>query len=176
MKITSGMGLALARIGFGLYFISQAWDKTTHEWFTNADPLRDFLNGSMADTAGFYRPIIENVILPNASLFAILTTFGEWVAGLSLIFGLFTRVGALVAMSLNLNFMLVNGPLSGNSSLDRLFLLSCLGFVLASAGLEFGLDGTLSRVFGRIPVVGWFAGGNPSPKREPRIYSILARA
>jgi uncharacterized membrane protein YphA (DoxX/SURF4 family) len=170
MKISPAFGLALARIGFGLYFLSQAWDKTAKGWFTNADPLRNFLKGSLPNAIGFYKPFVESVVLPNAGLFAILATLGEWVVGLSLVLGLFTRVGALIAVKLNLNFMLIKGLASAGGSIDRLF------FLLASAGLELGLDGVLSRALGRIPVIGWLAGGNPHPKREPRIYSIPARA
>jgi uncharacterized membrane protein YphA (DoxX/SURF4 family) len=176
MKISSGTGLDLVRIGFGLYFLSQAWDKTAKGWLTNADPLRNFLKGSLPNAVGFYQPFVERMVLPNAGLFAILATLGEWVVGLSLIFGLFTRVGALIAINLNLNFMFIKGLASAGGSIDRLFLLACLAFLLASAGLELGLDGVLSRALGRIPVVGWFAGGNPYPRREPRVYSIPARA
>jgi uncharacterized membrane protein YphA (DoxX/SURF4 family) len=176
MKISPAFGLALARIGFGLYFLSQAWDKTAKGWFTNADPLRNFLKGSLPNAIGFYKPFVESVVLPNAGLFAILATLGEWVVGLSLVLGLFTRVGALIALKINLNFMLIKGLASAGGSIDRLFFLACLAFLLASAGLELGLDGVLSRALGRIPVIGWLAGGNPHPKREPRIYSIPARA
>lgn len=176
MKTSSGMGLALARIGFGCYFLSQAWDKTTHGWFTDAAPLTNFLKGSLPKAESFYQPLIEQVVLPNAGLFAQLATLGEWVVGFSLVLGLFTRVGALIALNLNLNFMLIKGLASAGGSIDRLFFLVCLAFLLASAGLAFGLDGVISRAFGRIPVIGWFAGGRTEPRRAPAIYSIPARA
>jgi hypothetical protein len=38
MLISPGQGLALTRMGFGLYFLSSAWDKTTNRnWLTGAD-------------------------------------------------------------------------------------------------------------------------------------------
>lgn len=174
MKLSSGLGLAMARIGFGSYFLSQAWDKTTAGWFTNAEPLSRFLKGSLPKAVAFYRPFIEQIVLPNAGLFARLVTLGEWAIGLSLVLGLCTRIGALIALQMNLNFMLIKGLASAGGSIDRLFFLVSIAFLLASAGLEFGLDAYLARHLGRIPVVGWFAGGRLEPKRIPPVYSIPA--
>ena len=84
-------------------------------------------------------------MLPHAGLFAQLTTIGEWVAGLCLLLGLFTPIGAVVAIVLNANYMLMKGLPSAAGSLDRLFIVAALAFILSNAGLAWGLDGMLWR-------------------------------
>jgi uncharacterized membrane protein YphA (DoxX/SURF4 family) len=111
-----------------------------------------------ARSEGFYRAFIDSTVLPHAALVAQLVTIGEWVAGLSLALGLLTRVGALTGMLLVLNYMLLKGLPNVAGSIDRLFFVSCLGFLLSSAGLVWGLDGALSAALARLPVVNWCAG------------------
>jgi uncharacterized membrane protein YphA (DoxX/SURF4 family) len=148
MLISSGQGLALTRMGFGLYFLSSAWEKTTNRnWLESGDPLRQAVERSLPTAEGYYRPFLEHTVLPNADLFATLVTLGEWVAGISLLLGLLTRLGALTGMWLTVNYMLMKGLESSSGSVDRLFFLTCLVFLLASAGLVWGVDGFLRRRF-----------------------------
>ena len=148
MLISSGQGLALTRMGFGLYFLAFAWDKTTNgNWLESGESLQQFVQRSLAGSQSFYRPFLEDVVLPNADLFAVLVTLGEWVAGISLLLGLLTRIGALTGMWLTANYMLLRGMESLSGSVDRLFFLACLVFLLASAGLVWGVDGYLQRRF-----------------------------
>ena len=166
MVISTAQGLTLARIGFGLYFIVQAWDKTTRNWLGDGGPLVQFLQRQVPQSEAFYRPFLEGSVLPNATLFAQLVTIGEWVAGVSLVLGLLTRVGALTGMWLTLNYMLMKGLPNLSGSVDRLFFLSCLAFLLASAGLVWGLDGVLGRALGSNPLTRWLTGApeaRPSP-------------
>lgn len=121
-------------------------------------PAPGAVERSLPQAEGFYRPFLEDRVLPNADLFAQLVTIGEWAAGISLLLGLLTRVGALTGMWLTLNFMLMKGLANVSGSNDRLFFLSCLVFFLASAGLVWGVDGFLQR---RIAIGGlgkWLTG------------------
>jgi uncharacterized membrane protein YphA (DoxX/SURF4 family) len=167
MVISAKRGLALARSGFGLYYVSQAYDKTTTHWFSSGAPLTKFLQGSLPKAEGFYRSFIHSAVLPHAGTVAQLTTIGEWTAGILLVLGLFTRLGALVGIWLNLNYMLLKGLASTGGSVDRLFVLSCLVFLLASAGLAWGLDGVLRDAVGRVPVMNWLTGGGPEERVLP---------
>jgi uncharacterized membrane protein YphA (DoxX/SURF4 family) len=160
MYISAAHALAIVRIGFGLYFISQAWDKTRTNWLVDAAPLAQFLQRSAPNSEAFYRPFLEGTVIPNALLFAQLVTLGEWVVGISLVLGLLTRLGGLTGMWLNLNYMLMKGLLSNSGSSDRLFFLAELVFVLAAAGLVWGLDGALRRSLAGVPVLGWLAGAS----------------
>ena len=146
MFINAAQGLALTRMGFGLYFLASAWEKTTNRnWLGDGGPLRQSVERQLPQAEGFYRPFLEDTVLPNADLFAELVVLGEWFVGVSLLLGLFARVGALTCMWLMLNYMLMKGLPNIAGSIDRLFFLTSLVFVLTSAGLVWGLDGLLQR-------------------------------
>src|SRR3954447_22416916 len=137
-------GLALLRIGFGLYFLSQIYAKVTGGWLSSADPLmRGFIGPSLQNNTAqnFYRPFLENVVQPNALLFSQLVTLGELVVTISLTLGLFTRLGGGLGMWLNLNYMLMKGLANNAGSNDRLWFLAELIFAVTAAGLVWGLDG-----------------------------------
>jgi uncharacterized membrane protein YphA (DoxX/SURF4 family) len=168
MIISCGKALALCRIGFGLYFIAQAWDKTTKGWLTSGDPLAGGLFGNpaaqppgrgfAANAEAFYRPFLEGVVQPNALLVSQLVTIGEWTAGSLLVLGLLTRLGALTGVVLTTNFMLMKGLPTLSGSSDRLFILACLAFLLGSAGLVWGLDGAWQGHLHRNRLSRWLAG------------------
>lgn len=139
-------GLAVVRIAFGAYFIVQAYGKTTSHWLTSSKPLIAFLRPQLSHAQPWYGHFLQTTVLPNAPLFARLVTIDEWVAGICLLLGLATQLGALTAMWLNLNYMLLKGLPNVGGSVDRLFFVSCLMFVLTSAGLVWGLDGLLQRL------------------------------
>lgn len=168
MYITAGQGLALLRMGFGLYFLAQAWDKTARGWLTSGAPLQGLLfgnpaatpptSGAVANATPFYADFLRSTVQPNPLLWGQLTTIGEWVVGLLLVVGLLTRFAALVGLFLNLQFMFMKGlPALGGSS-DRLFILAMLAFLLASAGLVWGLDGLWRRQLSTNALTRWLAG------------------
>lgn len=170
MYLSSGRALALLRIGFGLYFISYALDKTMGGWLTSAGPITGFLfgnpsatpptRGALPNATPFYADFLTNVVQPNPQLFAQLVVIGEWVAGILLVLGLLTRLGAIVGLLLNLNYIFMKGLPSNGGSIDRLFGLSEIIFLLAAAGLVWGLDGMLRQQLSGNPVTRWLAGLN----------------
>jgi uncharacterized membrane protein YphA (DoxX/SURF4 family) len=183
MYISAGKALALIRIGFGLYFISYAVDKTMNGWLTSAGPLTNFLfgnpnanpptRGAVVNSTPFYADFLTNVVQPNTQLFSQLVTVGEWVAGILIVLGLLTRLGAIVGLILNFNYVFMKGLPSNGGSVDRLFILAQLVFLLAAAGLYWGLDGALRDKLAGNPVTRWLAGLNgpraaePPPERVP---------
>jgi thiosulfate dehydrogenase [quinone] large subunit len=86
------------------------------------------------------------VVLPNAQLFATLVTWGELLAGVSLILGLMTRLSATVALLLTLNYMLAKGawPWTSSSN-DAAFAAISLALLIGAAGRTFGLDSILAK-------------------------------
>jgi thiosulfate dehydrogenase [quinone] large subunit len=158
-------GLALLRIGMGALFVISAWDKTTKGWFASGQPLAKTLEQYLPKADGPYQPFLHGTVVPHVDLFAQLVAMGEWVAGVSLLFGLLTRVGAIAGMWLLVNYMLMKGVLLQPQAYlnpltysDRLYFLASLTFFLAAAGLVWGLDGALRPVWARIPIVRWLAG------------------
>jgi uncharacterized membrane protein YphA (DoxX/SURF4 family) len=160
--LSIAQGLALTRIGFGIYFIFSALNKTTGGWLNDSGPLVQSVSRAAPGSEGFYRPFLEGVVLPNASLFAQLVVLGEWFAGLSLALGLFTRAGALVGLLLVANYMLMKGLGNSMGSNDRLFAIACLAFALAPAGLAWALDSALGSALARIPLVNLLIGVPPA--------------
>ena len=168
MIISAGKALALCRIGFGLYYLSYAWDKTSKNWLTDAAPFASFLfgnpaaqpqsRGAVASTEPVYRGFLESAVQSNPLLFTQLVTIGEWVAALLLTFGLLTRFGAIIGIWLNLNYMLMKGLASNGGSVDRLFILANLAFLLGSAGLVWGLDGAWRDRLRANALTRWLAG------------------
>ena len=156
--ISAAHGLALVRIAFGLFMVMSALSKTTQGWLTNGGPLSQMLQRGLPGMDPFYRAFLEGTVLPNVNLFAQLVTVGEWVVGLSLLFGLLTRVGSLVGMWLMLNFMLMKGLANAAGSADRLYFVLCLACFMGAAGLTWGLDGLLQRRLAGTAAARWLMG------------------
>jgi uncharacterized membrane protein YphA (DoxX/SURF4 family) len=160
--------LALVRIAFGGYFLAQAVSKIQGGWLGSADPLLRFIGPSLERNTveGFYRPFLENVVVPNAPLFSQLVAIGEFSVGLSLLLGLLTRPSMVVAIFLNLNYMLQKGLANNAGSNDRMFVVCELAFLLGAAGLVWGLDGFLAKVAAGNAFARWLAGsGGPAVKQ-----------
>src|SRR5688572_5234789 len=113
MLITGRQGLALVRIVLGVLLLVSAIGKIGSGWMANGEAMSQSVQQNIPKAEAFYRPFLEGTVLPNATTFSQLVTVGEIVAGLSLLLGLFTRVGALVCMWLMLQYMLMKGTLFG---------------------------------------------------------------
>ena len=170
MVLHAAHALSAIRMAFGLYFVVSALRKTTTGWLTSGEPMASFVTRNLEGSAAGYRGFLEASVLPNADRFAQLIVLGEWVAGVSLLCGLLTRLGALSGMWLVLNFMLTKGLPNGEGSQDRLFFASCAVFALSAAGLVWGLDGILRPVLSANPVTRWLAGipALPTPLPTPQ--------
>jgi uncharacterized membrane protein YphA (DoxX/SURF4 family) len=178
MYVSAGRGLALLRMAFGLYFVSYALDKTMGGWLGSAGPMTGFLfgnpnatpptRGAVANSTPFYADFLTNVVQPNPLIFSQLVVLGEWVAGILLLLGLLTRFGAITGIILNLNYVFMKGLPANGGSIDRLFLAGEIVFLLAAAGLVWGLDGALRDTLAGNPVTRWLAGlGGPPRVEEP---------
>ena len=168
--LAAARGLALIRIAFGLYFLSQVYGKIEQHWFTSADAMTKFIQGNLPQSAHIYKNFLSGTVIPHAGVFSQLVFIGELVAGISLVLGLFTRVGAVVGIILNLNYMLCKGLTQGGGSVDRLFLVGEVVFFAAAAGLVWGLDGVLRDAAGRVPALNWLTGGG---KEGPRAMPAM---
>jgi uncharacterized membrane protein YphA (DoxX/SURF4 family) len=150
----------VGRIAVGLYFASEAVRKISHGWLTGgSDFVRTVQAYPGAHSGSFYHPFVTGVLFPHAGLFAFLVTLGECAVAVSLTLGLFTRAGALTALWLNLNFMLLKGLSNPSGTIDHVFFLAEILFLITAAGCTWGLDGVLRSRFSRVPILGWFAGG-----------------
>jgi len=160
-------GLSIIRIAFGIYFLVSAGRKTAEGWLASSDALMGFVNRQLEGSTPPYDAFLTGIVLPNADAFAKLVVVGEWVAGLSLALGLFTRRGAITGMWLVLNYMLAKGLPSFDGSQDRLFFVSCGVLALCSAGLVWGLDGVLRHGLARHGLTRALAGIPAQPRPVP---------
>lgn len=93
-------------------------------------------------TISFYANFVANVVVPNFLLFAWLTFLVELVIGLSLTFGVFTRLGAGIGLlwSFNLAIGLIAVP--GEWPWSYLMLIMWHGLFLVSVHYQsWGIDG-----------------------------------
>lgn len=152
--------IAVARVLVGLEFASEAVRKIAQGWLVGgSDFVRTIQAYPAARSGGFYHSFVTGTLLPHAQLFAFLVALGECLVAASLTLGLFTRLGALTALWLNLNFMFLRGLTNPSGTIDRVFIVANLLFLVTAAGCTWGLDGRFRTTFSRIPVAGWFAGG-----------------
>lgn len=136
--------LALARILLGvLWLFSLRWKLPPNFESSSQTSLREWLELEVQHAAfGVYGSIIENVVLPNFTAFAWLIFLLELGVGLSLLLGLFTRVGAFVGLILSLNLLVGLLEVPGEWPWSYLLMAMWHGTILVSrAGHLIGLDG-----------------------------------
>ena len=75
MSLSAGRGMALIRIGFGLYFLVQGIAKVSSGWLAAPDGMMQLVGSSLerGQAEGFYRPFLEGTVVPNAALFSQVT-------------------------------------------------------------------------------------------------------
>ena len=111
--------------------------------------MAGMIREAMPQASEPYRQFLTHVVLPNATLFGHLVAWGETLTGLSLLLGLFSRLGGLGGIFLTLNYMLMQGEfatLRGYSGLDFTTLVLSAVNLVVPTGMRFGLDGL---IFGR---------------------------
>lgn len=138
--------IAALRMYAGIFFAWHGLAKLRRDDF--ADGLAGFLSANLESAFGFYRPVIEGVVLPNKALFAGLVAWGELAAGVALLFGLATRYAAGAAAFMVLNFWFAKGQgLLAGQNHDVLWFVVLAVLALTPAGRVAGLDDGLADRF-----------------------------
>ena len=140
-QIRRGWTVALARIVMGWIFLGYGWrDKIQDAGFVPglADTLR-----KMAQTTApvFYRPFLEQMVIPHSHPFALAVAWGEALLGMALLLGAFTNLACLLGIMLLANLYLASGSWEA-----LLYGTLCLVFLCLSAGSRWGLDPLLARL------------------------------
>ena len=143
----AGLTLALLRIGYGLLWLKEAtWKKLPDFGMRAGDGLWYWTNEMVKYSAAApHRYFVEHVVIPNFIFFGYMTLATELFIGLSMLFGLVTRLGALaaLAMSLNLTIGLIRHPAEWPSAYLMLIGYSFL-FLSFRAGRRLGVDALLA--------------------------------
>ena len=138
--------LLILRLHLGVILIITVLGK-----ITRTDPfsveMLGFLRGySMKNASAPYQYFLQHAVIPHATLFSYLVIVGELTAGLSLLFGLGTRLGSAIAMFLFLNFLFAKGRLFWSpDSEDAAVFFSALVCLLGAAGRVWGIDAYLAK-------------------------------
>ena len=132
--------------GYSFSLDSTFGTKTGSSWiFTShtGAAIVGFAKGGLAQASGahpavqsWYAWFLQNVVIPNAGVFAYLITFGEVLVGVALIFGLLTGIAAFFGAFMNMNYLLA-GTVSTNPILGFLALFLVLAWRIAG---YWGLD------------------------------------
>lgn len=112
--------LAILRIGIGLWWLKSFLHK----------PHKRFVSGQMAGwtvalaenhpVPAFGR-LIKGVVEPNAAWFPYLILLGEFSVGIGMIFGFLTPIAVVVALFLNLNYILLAGVKPKDISVNKAY-------------------------------------------------------
>lgn len=96
-------------------------------------------------TVNAYKDFLVNVMIPHWTFFGWMTLITETLIGVTLMLGLFTRLGSLVAigMAANITIGILNVPHEWGWTYVMMIMLPAM-FLLTDAGRSFGLDAFLA--------------------------------
>jgi TQO small subunit DoxD len=85
--------------------------------------------------------ILQNIVLPNAAIFALLIAFGDLAIGISLSLGLLTRLGGMLAiMRAITNILAAGGAGPDTIGFNALLIVSGIICIVTRAGRNCGID------------------------------------
>lgn len=172
----------IVRLYVGYEWFSAGWEKLTgHSIFGEATKggawvfsghdgaaMKGFVMGALAQVSGphpavqgWYGAFLQNFVLPNATAFSYVITFGELAVGLGLIVGCLTGIAAFFGLVMNLNFLLA-GAVSINPVLGVLALFLVLAWRIAGF---YGIDSYL------LPLLGTPWTGSLARKSEVKLVT-----
>jgi thiosulfate dehydrogenase (quinone) large subunit len=128
------------RILFGVILVIEGWGKLQGDWLHGTPLATSLGNWLAADKPyGFFLPFVK-VAFAHPKIFGALVTIGELTIGLSLLFGVLTRISSALGALMLLSFALGNGQ--GLAPPGNALLMSavCVLFVFAPPGRFLGVD------------------------------------
>ena len=157
----------LLRLWLGYEWLHAAWGKWAEGGWVGEGAgggVKGFAQGAMAQTTGehpqvtqWYATFLENVVVPNATLFSYLVILGETLVGLALVLGAFTGIAAFFGVFMNASFLFA-GTAGANPLMAIVGLLLVVGWRVAGWwGLDrwllpaIGVPGAAGTLFRRTP-------------------------
>jgi uncharacterized membrane protein YphA (DoxX/SURF4 family) len=138
--------LLILRLHLGVIFLITVIGKITGPEPFSVEMLK-FVDWALTKPGpAWYHAFLRAVVIPHGTLFGMLVIVGELVAGILLLTGTMTRLGAAIAMVLFLNFMWAKGRWFWSpDSEDAAVFFSALVVMLGRAGRAYGVDAYLAR-------------------------------
>ncbi|HEX5465357.1 MAG TPA: DoxX family protein [Candidatus Limnocylindrales bacterium] len=129
----------VVRLYLGYEWLVAGWEKATDPtgvWVgaKAGAALTGFAQGALGKASGdhpqvqgWYASFLDQIVVPNAGLFAHLVTYGEILVGLGLIVGALTGIAAVFGIVMNANYLLA-GTVSTNPILAFLAIFIVLAW------------------------------------------------
>ncbi len=153
--LKGSVGVALLRITLGI-IVLVAWFENLDKGLYTADGFKGFMNylfdeNGNNSSLGFYKSIIDTVVIPLAGPYGVFQAVIELILALALIFGVGTRLASLVAAVFFGNLFLAY--FGGEEWIWTYVLLfmSALAVFLGFGGRKLGVDEYLVRSRGDSP-------------------------
>jgi uncharacterized membrane protein YphA (DoxX/SURF4 family) len=124
-------GLRVLSMCLGVFLIFEGLGKIA--WLTDSGLLGGALQGWLKDAPPTTRWYLETFAIPGVPMFARLVPLGELLGGAALLAGFWTRLAAVAAFLMVLNFHLASGAIFQYRFLTNGFGLPVLGGLLALA-------------------------------------------
>ena len=113
--------------------------------------LAGFLGQILPNAHPLYQAFAHSAVLPNVGVVAVLVIVGELFVTVAMIFGITTRLAALVAICLLTNYMLAKGMnLWTPASNDAADIIMAIVVGIGAAGRAWGVDRVLAERFPRV--------------------------
>jgi uncharacterized membrane protein YphA (DoxX/SURF4 family) len=134
-------GLAVIRILLGVFFIFQGLGKVG--WLMSSSVLATTLGQWSGQATPVARWHLDRIAMPGVEIFARLVPLGELAAGVALVLGIGTRLAALLAFLMVLNFHVASSAIFKYAFLTNGYglpvLSGLLGLVIGGRRLPWSL-------------------------------------
>lgn len=138
-----GAYLLPLRLFIGLGWLRASAEKIVDPDWQDGTVLATFLEEKLAGghvVFPFYRALISEVFLPNASVLGWIILIGQLLVGAAILLGLLTNAALLGGLFMNLNFIMVGAP---NPS--AFYFVIQVALFIGGTGAIIGMDALLSR-------------------------------
>ncbi len=149
----SAIWLALVRIFFGYIWLTAGIEK----WQGGA-----FVGGMAKTLAAFasknpypwQQAFLNNVAIPNATLFGNAAMYGEILVGIALLLGVFSQVGLLAGLTMSVAYYFAAGWTSASTETVNLAMAGVqIVLLLSGAGKVLSIE---QAVYDRLPKLPWW--------------------
>ncbi len=136
--------LTAARVAMGALFLNEPATQLRKGWI-GGDGLARMLHSALRDNSLLppYRYCLEHLVLRHADFFTVIVIIGEIAVGAALVLGLATRLTAIVALSMNLTFLLMNSVTFGGL-IDAVFIVMEVELIVYARRLALSVDRKLA--------------------------------
>ena len=135
---TQGSFLVPMRLFLGSVWMRAGLEKVLSDKWFSGEELTHYLTTQLASGTihiSAYQHLIETVFMPHAQLMSWIVVVGQLLAGLGILFGIFTNAALLGGLFMNINFIL-----AGSINPSAFYVVMQTVLFLANTGSILGFD------------------------------------